>query len=121
MEAGNDDEALTMYRRAVELEPRYAEAWCNMGVIFKGQGRLADAISAYEAALGAAPNQEVIQANLSAALTEQGTTLKAAGDVVGGMKAYERAIALRPRNAEALYNLGVAYTESGELDRAVFM
>lgn len=85
------------------------------------QGRLQEAIGAYEAALAAAPHMEVIQENLAAALTEHGTALKASGDVAACMRAYERAVAIRPNHAEALYNLGVAHSEAGELDKAIFM
>lgn len=43
------------------------------------QGDLEGAIAAYERALAAAPNVEVVQHNMAAALTEWGTCLKAAG------------------------------------------
>lgn len=43
------------------------------------QGELEKAITAYEHALAAAPNLEVVQQNMAAALTEWGTHLKAAG------------------------------------------
>lgn len=43
------------------------------------QGELEKAIGAYEHALAAAPNLEVVQQNMAAALTEWGTHLKAAG------------------------------------------
>lgn len=45
------------------------------------QGRLEQAIAAYEQALAAAPNLQVVQLNLAAALTQYGTQAKAAGDV----------------------------------------
>lgn len=67
----------------VRLTPGYAEAWCNMGVLHKQQGRLEEAIAAYEQALAAAPNLEVVLLNMAAALTEHGTHLKAAGGRLG--------------------------------------
>lgn len=47
------------------------------------QGQLAAAIASYEQALAAAPNLEVVQHNMAAALNERGTQLKAAG--AGGL------------------------------------
>ena len=85
------------------------------------QGRLGEALAALERALAAAPNSEVVRANLAAALTERGTVLKMAGRAAEGVAAYERALALRPRQPEALYNLGVALAEAGQVDRAIFM
>jgi dynein heavy chain len=54
-----------------------------MGVLHKQQGRLEEAIAAYEQALAAAPNLEVVLLNMAAALTEHGTHLKAAGGRLG--------------------------------------
>ena len=36
-EGGRPDAAIASYRRAVELQPTYAEAWCNLGVILRSQ------------------------------------------------------------------------------------
>lgn len=36
-EIGAEDEALERYGKAVSLEPRYAEAWCNAGVIHRSK------------------------------------------------------------------------------------
>ena len=44
------EEASAAYKEAVRLSPRFAEAHCNLGVLHKGAGRLAEAIACYEAA-----------------------------------------------------------------------
>ncbi len=44
------------------------------------QGRLEEAIAAYERALAAAPNLAVVQSNLAVALTDTGTQLKLQGE-----------------------------------------
>lgn len=43
------------------------------------QGRLAEAVDAYERALAAAPNFEIVRNNLAIALTELGTRTKLDG------------------------------------------
>lgn len=40
-EAGDAKVALQRYTKAVQLEPRYVEAWCNMGIIHKNEVSLA--------------------------------------------------------------------------------
>lgn len=67
------------YQLAVGAGPGYAEAHCNMGVIFKEQGCLEEAIEAYERALAAAPNFSIVHTNLAIALTELGTRAKLSG------------------------------------------
>ncbi|KAK7259554.1 hypothetical protein RIF29_25163 [Crotalaria pallida] len=42
------DMALTFYERAAIERPMYAEAYCNMGEIFKNRGDLGAAITCYE-------------------------------------------------------------------------
>ena len=39
------------YRKALELEPRYLEAWVNLGSLLKGQGRFKEAVDCYERAV----------------------------------------------------------------------
>lgn len=42
------DTALNCYEKAALERPMYAEAYCNMGVIFKNRGELESAIACYE-------------------------------------------------------------------------
>lgn len=69
------------YSTAVALQPRYCQAHCNMGVIYKERGDLETAVAAYEAALAAAPNYGIVQSNMSIALTDLGTRRKLEGRV----------------------------------------
>ena len=39
------------YRKAIEAQPEYAEAHCNLGHVLRDQGRLAEAIRACEVAV----------------------------------------------------------------------
>lgn len=66
-----------MYGKAVEVQPRHAEAHCNIGVIHKNAGRLDEAIAAYRKALAVAPNFQIVKANLAIALTDKATRMKA--------------------------------------------
>ncbi len=48
------------------------QAHCNLGVLLRERGQLAEAVAAYEAALAAAPNFAIVRNNLAIALTDLG-------------------------------------------------
>ncbi len=62
------DAAVASYRRAVELNPRDAEALCNLGNVFGDQGRLDEAVASYRRALEIKPDYAAAHSNLLFAL-----------------------------------------------------
>src|SRR5262245_26615179 len=52
---GRWEEAIEAYRRVVALDPAYAAAWNNLGLLLHRIGRYAEARGAYEAALSQDP------------------------------------------------------------------
>lgn len=75
------EKAAERYNRAVEIQPNHPQAHCNLGVIHKNAGRLEEAIASYRAALAAAPDFQVVAANLAIALVEKAAAVKAAGSL----------------------------------------
>jgi len=71
-EKGQVDEAITCYRRALELNPNYADAYNNLGLTFKEKGELDEAITCYRRALELNPNQVNAHFNMSLALLLSG-------------------------------------------------
>ncbi|MFI4977042.1 MAG: tetratricopeptide repeat protein, partial [Caulobacterales bacterium] len=71
----------------------------NLGNALAAEGRLDDAVKAYELAITLSPRYAEAHNNLGGAFTDQGKLDKAA-------TCYERAIVLGPDYAEAHYNLG---------------
>lgn len=106
------DQAIVLYKRAVERDPNLADAHCNMGATYKEIGWLKEAVAAYEGALRADPNHALAQSNL-------GVALKESGDLEGAVAAYEKAIAADPGMVQAHCNLGVALKELGRTEEAV--
>ena len=78
------DAAVASYQEAIHLQPGFAEAHCNLGVLHKAAGRLQEALECYEAALRANPSFELVHQNLAIAYTERGTQLKDAGQTDEG-------------------------------------
>ena len=104
--------AIECYERALRIDPNYAAAHSNLGVVKQHAGLLAEAIAHYRQALEIDPNLAETASNLGSALADAGQTKEAIVE-------YERALALNPNCAEALVNLGVLREEQGNVAEAV--
>jgi tetratricopeptide (TPR) repeat protein len=99
---GKWDEALRAYRQAVEVDPRYSDAYLNMGDAYMTTGRYKEGFAAYRQAIAAAPSNADAFYSLGAAYNDMGQH----GDA---FKPFVTAINLRPDFAEAHYGIGFAY------------
>ena len=86
-------------RRAIHLEPRYAEAHYNLGLALESLGKSAAAIVCYEKATELAPT--IAEAHLN-----RGNVLRELGRLDEAEKSFRKAIEVRPGYAPAHYNLG---------------
>ena len=105
---GKLDDAVSCYRRAVELKPSYAEAYHQLGVALTAP--LDEAIACYRRAIGLGPDR-TNRINLGVALQQQWKLDEA-------VACHQRALQLKPDSAEIYNNLGAAYQARGELDHA---
>jgi len=87
-------EAEAKVRRALEIDPEYAEAWVNLGVIEAESGRRSDAEAAYRRAISLNPLS-------AAAHNDYGNLLGTGGRLSDALKELELAIKLQPDNVEA--------------------
>jgi tetratricopeptide (TPR) repeat protein len=99
---GDYQGALNDYNRAIQINPRNANAYYNRGLLkatkFQdAQGALAD----YNRAIKIKPSYDAAYNNRANLKVEQ---LK---DYQGALADYNQAIKLKPRNADAYYNRGV--------------
>jgi tetratricopeptide (TPR) repeat protein len=69
---GRNVEAIDCYRKAVELNPSYADAHAALGDQYAMTGKTAEAIAEYEAAIKAKPDYAMAYLNLGVMLTRQG-------------------------------------------------
>ena len=101
-----------LLRRALELKPDFAEAHNNLGLAFKDQGNLDQAVACYRRALELKPDFAEAHNNLGVVNTMQGKLEEA-------VVCCRRALELKPNSAEPHNNLGNALKERGKLDEAV--
>ncbi|HXP92802.1 MAG TPA: tetratricopeptide repeat-containing glycosyltransferase family protein [Candidatus Binatia bacterium] len=93
--------AVLAYEDATRINPRFAEAWSNLGNAYRQLGRRDDALRAYEAAIRAKPNFAAVYCNLGVLLIELERYDEAT-------RTLETAIRLAPQMPEAYANLGQA-------------
>jgi predicted O-linked N-acetylglucosamine transferase (SPINDLY family) len=111
LDAGQKEGAEATLRRAVDLNPRSAEAHCNHGVALFELKRYEDACASYEQALSLKPKYLTALNNLGNAWKHLGSSEKA-------IEFYKRAIALDPRYADAWTNCGAAHLLLSQIDEA---
>ena len=103
---------LEYYRRALDLDPNYIDAYNNLGNALQAVRDYKGAAEAYLAALKIRPDFAVGFNNLGNALRTMGKTDDA-------IAALEQAIQLRPDYHAAHCNLGNAMKDAGRLDEAM--
>jgi len=110
--AGQVNQAIAQYRRAVAIRPDYAPAYNNLGVALRAGGELEEAVASYERALALRPDYREAQYNLANALLEDGRP----DDAVAY---FRRALQSAPASAEVQNNLGIALAATGRFDEAI--
>ena len=70
-------QAERFYRKAIEVDPRYALAYFDLGNVLDETGRLQDAIRAYQAAISLAPTYADAHYNLALAFDKSRQPRKA--------------------------------------------
>ncbi len=138
---GEEGEAVAHYRRAVEIDPGYGEAFYNMGISLAEAGRFEEAVTCYREALRLKPESAETLNNLANALVELGeieeaqncyasallfspdlveahsnlaNTLAAQGKFTEAISYYRKALESDPANSETNYNLAVTLALEGD-------
>jgi tetratricopeptide (TPR) repeat protein len=106
--AGNQPGAEQHLLSAVQLEPGLVEAWVQMGILLRQQGRMADAEACYCTALRLEPENFDTLTNFGNLLFDLGL-----GRLDDALDLYEKTVILRPDSAEAHHNLARAALLAG--------
>lgn len=101
-EGDQRDQAAALWKEVIALVPNYAAPHTNLGIVYRRDGRVHDAIAEYETAIRLDPADAAAYHNL-------GLAHRARGAWTDAERAYLRALELRPDQAVTHYNLGILY------------
>src|SRR5579871_2134122 len=104
---GKNDLALTEFQKALELDPRNADALSGEATAYEHAGRIADAEVAHKKAIALRPDYWDGYNTL-------GNFYDSQGKYDDAVAQYQRAIALTPDNPVAYSNLGATYLDTGD-------
>lgn len=109
---GELERAAEAYRRAIEIEPRFAEAHANLGAVLARLGRYEEAVASDERALAIDPK-------LTAARLNLGLAHYRAGKLTAALDAFQRVHAADPALLQARQLLGLVLVELGRDAEAI--
>jgi len=93
--------ALNDYLKAIELNPKYSEAYYNIGVTYNTTNRFQESIEPLTKAISITPNEYMYQTRASSFFN-----LRRLQEAVDD---YSKAIAINPKAAQAYFNRGATY------------
>ena len=111
-EQGRLDEALDLFRKAIDLDPGYGRAHYGLATVFYRRDQLNLAIGAYEQACRLAPESPEAFNDLGRAYYRTGQYGKA-------VAMYRKALVLAPAGALIYDNLGTAHAAQGQFKEAI--
>jgi tetratricopeptide (TPR) repeat protein len=106
------EDAIDAYRRVVSIDPTYAAAWNNLGLLLHRMGRYEEAGTAYVSALDQDPQCCEAAYNLGSLHEDRGEVEEAISD-------YRKALELSPDYADAHFNLAGALARNGRDGEAI--
>lgn len=117
---GGFDEAIRLFRGALELDSLYARAWAGLGDAFAQRaGRFGYSRAWADSAVQVARRAVGLDPELAEAHKALGLALQLQGQLERALEAYRRAIELDPNNYAALGNSGGVYQSMGRFDESV--
>ncbi|KAL6521084.1 hypothetical protein OROGR_017653 [Orobanche gracilis] len=104
--AGNSQEGLQKYYEAITIDPHYAPAYYNLGVVFSEMMQFDMALNFYERAAIERPMYAEAYCNM-------GVICKNRGDLESAIACYERCLTVSPNFEIAKNNMAIALTDLG--------
>lgn len=104
-------EAIVFFKRAIELNPDFSEAYYNLGIAYEKLGKHEDSVEALKKSIQLVPDN----ANAHYAMGYAYLQLKRYQDAID---AFQRSLSLKPDNPFAHSKLGSAYLAMGNKDKA---
>jgi Flp pilus assembly protein TadD len=112
--AGHDDAALFAFKRACDLDQRWAAPRANLGALWQRLNKPLKALEQYQRALALEPTHPLAHFNLGLLLRER-------GDLDGAARAFAAAVSADPPHPEARVQLAMTLSDRGEHLRAILL
>ncbi len=105
-DSGRFPEAEACFRETIQLKPRFAQAYNNLGIVLRDQKKTEAAIEAFGRAVS-------LDARYFRAYNNLGTALQSVGRMAEAVECYKSAIEFDPGYFIAMHNLATAYLSAG--------
>jgi tetratricopeptide (TPR) repeat protein len=112
LEAKDGAAALAAYRKAIELDPAFADAYLNLGAMLCEAQQGDAAVSLYDSAIIVCPNSALIRFNRAVALEDLGRLEES-------VSSYELSLKLDPSLADAHFNIARLKERLGDSQSAL--
>lgn len=106
-EKGEKNNAIFMYQKAINTNPKYYKAHYNLGNIYLGEERYGMAVECYKQALKNCKDNPYLYYNLACAYIKMGDLKKAKNELIN-------AVTLNKNIPEIHYNLAYVYNRLGK-------
>ena len=110
--AGDIEGALALYRRTIEFDPGFGDAYNNLAILLNTQGKELASVACLRRAVALGPASMVLYANL-------GNYLRRIGRYEEATAALDRALEMAPEQPEVLYRYALLLDEIGQSERAI--
>ncbi len=108
---GKLTDAMSQYRKAVELKPDYAEGWHSLGTVYGKTGRYGEAINCFN-------NSMRYKKNYVEAMSDRGIAKAGMGRTNEALEDLAAAIRMNPEFAMAYFNRALVYLNTGKKELA---
>ena len=108
---GDYKEAMPHLEAALQIKPDYAEAYNNLGLVYKGQGSYDQATKSFSEAIK-------YKKRYFEAINNIATMYERKGNYDTAIKIFKNVLKRKPDYAEAHSNLGIVYQKRGQLEQA---
>jgi len=110
-QAGNYLAAVELINKAIGLNDKCSDYYCNLGSALQALGHMDEAVNSYNQALALKPDHAVACNNI-------GNALQTLGRLEESITAYKSALVVRPYDADTYSNLGSTLQALGRIDEA---
>ncbi|HLD23136.1 MAG TPA: tetratricopeptide repeat protein, partial [Sulfuricurvum sp.] len=104
--------AIQSYQKAIKLNPKYSDAYYNLGIVYGKEDEYDKAIEVYQRAIELNPKNDKAYNNI-------GVIYKNKEEYDKAIEAHQKAIELNPKNDKAIINIGNIYYIKEECDKAI--